>query len=268
MIRQKQPQIRVFNCCKSKSTNRLPKRLLLKLQSLIMMVMFTMRNISAYPILGYSSSKETSTMIISRMNYRHSSLLRLQPFTRGSLHRLYWKPDTSTVENFRWQQQRQNIVSFSSSTLPTISSQSTTSTTSAYTPATKLKVHNNIRDADIVEMLIGGERYSLVPMPRAMKATTIFVGNICEFVQDSDLSMYFSQVSSLTSVPSCVVRKVNTQSMGYGFVSFPNVDEKEVNCYFNFTESKLRFAFAHAISPFLNRPQLHVFIIPSGGGSA
>lgn len=202
--------------------------------------MFTIRNISAYPILGYfkmhaTSSKETSTMIISRMNYRHSSILMLQPFTRGSLHRLYWKPDTSTVENFRWQQQRQNIVSFSSSTLPTISSQSTTSViTSAYTPATKLKVHNNIRDADIVEMLIGGERYSLVPMPKAMKATTIFVGNICEFVQDSDLSIYFSQVSSLTSVPSCVVRKVNTQSMGYGFVSFPNVDEKEVNCYFNF----------------------------------
>lgn len=241
MIRQKQPQIQAFNCCKSRITNRLPKRLLLQLQSLFMVVMVMVRYISAYPILRSfkmhaTSSKVTSTMIMSRMSYRHSSTFILQPFRRRSLQRLYLKPDTSTIENFRWQQQRQNIVAFSSSTLPTISSRSTTTTTSPYTPAMKLKVHNNIRDADIVEMLIGGERYSLVPMPRAMKATTIFVGNICEFVQDSDLSMYFSQVSSLTSVPSCVVRKVNTQSMGYGFVSFPNVDEKEVNSYFELTE--------------------------------
>jgi RNA recognition motif. (a.k.a. RRM, RBD, or RNP domain) len=88
------------------------------------------------------------------------------------------------------------------------------------------------RDADLVEMMIGGERYSLVAMPDRMKPTTLFVGNLCEFVNDKDLSSHFSQVSSLATVPSCVVRKVNTQSMGYGFVSFPSVQEKEVcgNC--------------------------------------
>jgi RNA recognition motif-containing protein len=91
-----------------------------------------------------------------------------------------------------------------------------------------LQGHTNTRDADIFEMMIGGERYSLVPMPDPMKSTTVYVGNLCEFVQDHDLSMHFSTVSTLTTVPSCVVRKVNTQSMGYGFVSFPNVQEKEV----------------------------------------
>jgi RNA recognition motif-containing protein len=70
-----------------------------------------------------------------------------------------------------------------------------------------------------------------VPMPDRMKATTLFVGNLCEFVRDTDLSSLFSQVSSLVTVPSCVVRKVDTQSMGYGFVSFPNVKEKEVGSY-------------------------------------
>jgi hypothetical protein len=118
-----------------------------------------------------------------------------------------------------------------------IGSITTGAATNPQTPATQLQVQTtNIRDADIVEMLIGGERYSLVPMPNAMKATTIFVGNICEFVQDSDLSTYFSQVSSLTSVPSCVVRKVDTQSMGYGFVSFPNVQEKEVISLFGWSK--------------------------------
>ena len=245
MLRQQKPQTSDFRCCYSrKKKNRLPKRLLLTLQSLLMMVMVAIRNISAYPMLGsfsmYASSSTSlsfaalttvkSTMILPRMSSRHSSFLMLQPFTRRALHRLCWKTDTSTVETFRWQQpKRRNIVSCSSPTLPTVISLTTNAAKIPTTTTTQLQVHNNIRDADIVEMLIGGERYSLVPMPRAMKATTIFVGNICEFVQDSDLSMHFSQVSSLTSVPSSVVRKVNTQSMGYGFVSFPNVEEKEVN---------------------------------------
>lgn len=90
-----------------------------------------------------------------------------------------------------------------------------------------LNVHT-IREADLVEMMLGGERYSLVPMPESMKATTLFVGNLCEFVQDDDLSKLFCQVSSLNSVPSCVVRKPDTQSMRYGFVSFLSVQEKEV----------------------------------------
>lgn len=93
-----------------------------------------------------------------------------------------------------------------------------------------LSVHS-MREADLVEALVGGERYSLVPMPDSMKATTLFVGNLCEFVNDADLSTLFAQASSLLTVPSCVVRKVNTQSMGYGFVSFPSIDEKEVSLF-------------------------------------
>jgi RNA recognition motif. (a.k.a. RRM, RBD, or RNP domain) len=96
---------------------------------------------------------------------------------------------------------------------------------------TALSVHS-VRDADLVEVMVGGERYSLVPMPDSMKSTTLFVGNVCEFVKDEDLSRLFSEVSSVLSVPSCVVRKVNTQSLGYGFVSFPSVKEKEVRSAF------------------------------------
>ena len=238
MLGQQQPQIGKFRCCCNcvfKNKSRLPKRLFLTLQSLITMIVIMIRNTRAYPMhaattsLSFAPPQKVETRTISLISWHSSSLLIRKPDTRSSLQRLYWKPNTFPAETYRWQQQRQNVVSSSSSpTVPTIASQISTSTTSAGIPMTQLQVLSNIRDADIVEMLIGGERYSLVPMPKAMKATTIFVGNICEFVQDSDLSAYFSQVSSLTSVPSCVVRKVNTQSMGYGFVSFPNVEEKEV----------------------------------------
>ena len=68
----------------------------------------------------------------------------------------------------------------------------------------------------------------MVPLPDRMCDTTIFVGNLCEFVQDDDLSKLFRSVSTLQSVPSCVVRKANMQSLRYGFVSFPTVEEKEV----------------------------------------
>ena len=76
--------------------------------------------------------------------------------------------------------------------------------------------------------IIGGVRYSLVPMPDAMKETTAYVGNLCEFVHDEDLSSLFAQVSNLLTVPSCVVRKIDTTSLRYGFVAFPTVQEKEV----------------------------------------
>lgn len=92
--------------------------------------------------------------------------------------------------------------------------------------------HNMIlssRDADLVEQLVGGERYSLVPMPDNMKPTTVFVGNLCEFVQDEDLSRFFAAASThLSRVPATVVRKPDTQSLRYGFVSFPTRQEKEV----------------------------------------
>ena len=84
------------------------------------------------------------------------------------------------------------------------------------------------RDADFVEQMAGGERYSLVPMPDSMKTTTVFVGNLCEFVHDEDLSRLFAAASRLLRVPAIVVRKPDTQSLRYGFVSFPTRQEKEV----------------------------------------
>jgi RNA recognition motif. (a.k.a. RRM, RBD, or RNP domain) len=81
-------------------------------------------------------------------------------------------------------------------------------------------------------MMMGGagERYELVEMPDSMCATSLFVGNLNEFVTDDELSELFSSCSTLLSLPACVVRKIDTSSMGYGFVSFPNVQEKEVRC--------------------------------------
>jgi hypothetical protein len=61
-----------------------------------------------------------------------------------------------------------------------------------------------------------------------MLSTTLFVTNLCEFVQDYELSQLFQKSSILHSLPSSVVRKPDTQSLQYGFVSFPTVAEKEV----------------------------------------
>jgi RNA recognition motif. (a.k.a. RRM, RBD, or RNP domain) len=84
------------------------------------------------------------------------------------------------------------------------------------------------READPIERILGGTRYEFVPIPESMKSTTIFVGNICEFAHDDDLSALFQKVSKLHSVPACIARKVDTSSLQYGFVSFPSVEEKEV----------------------------------------
>jgi hypothetical protein len=85
----------------------------------------------------------------------------------------------------------------------------------------------NVRDADFGEMLVGGQRYEMVPLPDSMVETTLFVGNLCEFIKDEDLDRLFRTVSSLKSVPACVSRKPNWDSLQYGFVTFPNVEEKE-----------------------------------------
>ena len=85
----------------------------------------------------------------------------------------------------------------------------------------------NLRDADFGEMLVGGQRYEMVPLPDSMVETTLFVGNLCEFIKDEDLDRLFRTVSSLKSVPACVSRKPNWDSLQYGFVTFPNVEEKE-----------------------------------------
>lgn len=75
---------------------------------------------------------------------------------------------------------------------------------------------------------MGGERYEMNELPDSMMDYTIFVGNLNEFVQDDDLSQLFQSVSSLQTVPACVVRKPDMSSLEYGFVSFPSVEEKEV----------------------------------------
>jgi hypothetical protein len=87
----------------------------------------------------------------------------------------------------------------------------------------------NLRDADFMEFMVGGERYEMVPLPDSMVDTTLFVGNLNEFVHDDDLSNFFCAVSRLQSLPACVVRKANMMSLEYGFVCFPTVEEKEVS---------------------------------------
>lgn len=86
---------------------------------------------------------------------------------------------------------------------------------------------SNLIDADFAEMMIGGERYEMVPLPDSMIATTLFVGNLCEFIKDEDLDRLFQTVTNLRSVPACVVRKANMNSLHYGFVTFLTVEEKE-----------------------------------------
>jgi hypothetical protein len=93
-------------------------------------------------------------------------------------------------------------------------------------PLPHLNVHMH-READMVEQMIGGERYEVTQLPDSMVETTLFVGNIDEFVHDDDLSGLFQSVSKLQSVPACVVRKPDMSSLQYGFVSFPSVEEKE-----------------------------------------
>jgi RNA recognition motif-containing protein len=94
-------------------------------------------------------------------------------------------------------------------------------------PITQLNVHMH-RESDFTEELIGGKRYETTHLPDSMVETTLFVGNLCEFVHDEDLSKLFQAVSILCSVPACVARKADTSSLQYGFVAFPTKEEKEV----------------------------------------
>lgn len=86
-------------------------------------------------------------------------------------------------------------------------------------------------EADIMEQMVGGERYSMVPLPDSMMDTTLFVGNLCEFVHDGDLSQLFESVCSVEGPPppACVSRKPNRDSLQYGFVTFATRQEKEVS---------------------------------------
>lgn len=104
--------------------------------------------------------------------------------------------------------------------------------------AAKNSLHD-LCDPDLMEMIVGGERYENVPLPDSMLETTIFVGNLCEFARDEDLSQKFRSVTNLNSLPACVARRPNSQSLEYGFVAFPTVEEKEVRYK--------RYASAHSL---------------------
>ena len=82
---------------------------------------------------------------------------------------------------------------------------------------------------DSVELMIGGTRYEMVELPDSMMSTTLWVGNLCEFVTDEMLSELFQRASSLKFVPACVARKPNYESMKYGFVTFRSEEEKEAS---------------------------------------
>ena len=101
------------------------------------------------------------------------------------------------------------------------------------TPSTTSLSYSNwdafsIETRDSMELMIGGARYEMVELPDSMMSTTLWVGNLCEFVTDEMLSDVFQQASSLKFVPACVARKPNMESMRYGFVTFRSEEEKEV----------------------------------------
>ena len=85
---------------------------------------------------------------------------------------------------------------------------------------------------DAMELMIGGARYEMVELPDSMMSTTLWVGNLCEFVTDDMLSEVFQMASSLKFVPACVARKPNMESMRYGFVTFRSEEEKDVSSLF------------------------------------
>lgn len=113
--------------------------------------------------------------------------------------------------------------------LPGISIQRKLSSLLVTSTATRISMvyNHELHDPDMMEMLVGCERYENVPLPDSMLDTTIFVGNLCEFAQDNDLSEKFRSVTNLKSLPACVARRLNSQSLEYGFVAFPTVEEKD-----------------------------------------
>jgi hypothetical protein len=104
----------------------------------------------------------------------------------------------------------------------------TTTTSTSVTTRISMVYNYDLEDSEMMEMYVGGERYENVPLPDSMLETTIFVGNLCEFARDEDLSQKFRSVTNLQSLPACVARRPNSQSLEYGFVAFPTVEEKEV----------------------------------------
>mmetsp|Transcript_11684 Transcript_11684/g.23444 ORF Transcript_11684/g.23444 Transcript_11684/m.23444 type:complete len:241 (-) Transcript_11684:1560-2282(-) len=81
---------------------------------------------------------------------------------------------------------------------------------------------------DAMELLVGGTKYEMVELPDSMMSTTLWVGNLCEFITDEQLSEVFQQASEQLFVPACVARKPNMESLKYGFVAFRSEEEKEM----------------------------------------
>jgi hypothetical protein len=85
--------------------------------------------------------------------------------------------------------------------------------------------HNSADDSSNIPWV----KYEMTPLPDSLIDTTIFVGNLGDFIAEDTLSRLFAQVSTLQTVPSAVARTPNNYSMGYGFVTFPSTEEMEVN---------------------------------------
>jgi hypothetical protein len=95
---------------------------------------------------------------------------------------------------------------------------------------------DNYREADYMEQTLGAKRHDTMSiLPDSMLETTLFVGNLCEFVSDQDLSELFTSsntsVTFLQFVPAVVIRKPDLTSLQYGFVTFPSISEKEARIY-------------------------------------
>jgi len=75
---------------------------------------------------------------------------------------------------------------------------------------------------------LGAVKYEMAPLPDSLVETTVFVGNLGDFVNDDTLSDLFARVATANaSVPAVVARKPNNHSMGYGFVTFRTNQERE-----------------------------------------
>lgn len=153
----------------------------------------------------------------STMRIPHTSILLWSlPAMAGAFHMPAHYYSSSNPGGSATASRRTSTFGYASSKSPTA------------TPTTALQMLG-VTYPSFDEMIAGGERYEMVPLPDSMCETTLWVGNLCEFTTDEQLSDLFSEVSVLSSLPACVARNPNASSRKYGFVTFPSVEEKEVS---------------------------------------
>lgn len=77
-------------------------------------------------------------------------------------------------------------------------------------------------DQDAID-ITNFDQYDLTELPDIMVDSTVWVGNLNEFVTDNELGNLFGKYSetSLMNVPSVIARRPNNESLRYGFVYFP-----------------------------------------------